>query len=105
MATLQEEQTPVVSLPALAERYKAASLSASRQQLADAMAQLQKTAAAAVFPRAASADDSPTEAPLPPKRKQMAYGSVELAMMSKHSMHRTSEREASRLYAGAKTII
>ncbi|KUP92399.1 hypothetical protein [Tritonibacter horizontis] len=104
MSTQQENQAELANVPDIAARYRAASSSASTQQLANAMALLQKSAAGAVFPREATSDDAPAP-DVPSKKMARTCASNELAFMSRRSPFRTSEREASRRYAGAKTVI
>ncbi|MFP3381991.1 MULTISPECIES: hypothetical protein [Tritonibacter] len=91
-------------LPEVAARYKAAVTPATTQQLAKAMAQLQKSAAGAVFPREATKKDTPVVLPSTAGRRQ-GGDNVEYALLARHKLQQTSEREASRRYAGAKTII
>lgn len=77
---------------------------ASIQALAKALAQLQKTAENATFP----VEVSPKEdAHAAPKQARTAKGGepvdfVEYALMSRNGAIRTSGRQASRLYSGAK---
>ncbi len=105
MSTQQENSADPGNVRAIAARYKAASASASTQQLANAMALLQKSAAGAVFPREATSNDTPVPAAAKEKRPRTC-ASNELAVLSqRRGPFRTSEKEASRRYAGAKSFI
>ncbi|TNJ42048.1 hypothetical protein [Phaeobacter sp. B1627] len=104
MSTPRNDPEEIANLPSVAARYKAASNTASSQQLARAMAQLQKSAAGAVFPREVRPNDQPAPKPSLPKAAKTRE-SAELAVMTRRGHFGASEREASRRYAGAKAII
>ncbi len=101
MTTHQDE--PQHSLPSIAARYQKAALSPSTQQLAQALAMLQRSAAGAIFPREAKEEDLPAP-PLVITSLRQASDTFEQALLARRR-RQTTEREASRLYAGARPFI
>ncbi len=104
MSTDQDEPTKPAPLPAASEAYRKVAGPIGSQQLAQAMALLQKSAARAVFPREANAEDLKTETVVM-SRLPMVPSALESAVLASQRPHRTTEKEASRLYAGARPYI
>jgi len=103
MSSRKEDPARTSPVPTVAAQDTSAGTSASTRQLARAMAQLQKSAANAVFPRQVTSNDLP-DPNTPNAVRPVRYGSVELTLMSRSGHHRTTGREASRLYTGAKAF-
>lgn len=100
--SMQEDSSSVnARQQAAVDGYRAFSNSMATQQLARAMAELRESAAGAHFPREAA----PSDMPVGPKPIASEQDTAQQAFLAHRNLHRMSEREASRLYAGAKAVI
>ena len=99
--SMQEDSSSInARQQAAVDGYRAFGNSMATQQLARAMAELRESAAAH-FPREAA----PSDMPAGPKPIASEQDTAQQTFLAHRNLHRMSEREASRLYAGAKAVI
>lgn len=104
MSTPQDEAPNLPNLPTVAAEYRRAAGNASTQQLAQAMALLQRSAARATFPRDAAIEDMPDDQ-IVMSRLPAVPTALESAVLASRHQQKKTEREASRLYAVARPFI